>query len=392
MIARRPLLASAAPALLLRTRARAASSLRIGVLTDESGPYADIGGAGSVLAARLAAEEAGAAGEVEIRHADTQNKPDTAAAIAARWYDEEGVGAIVDLPVTPVALAVLNVARERTRTVMITAAATSDITARYCTPVLTHWADDTHALTAGTAAAVLAAGARRWFFITVDHTFGLALQRDASAVIREKGGEILGAVRHPIGATDYAPYLVQAASAKAEAIGLASVGGDLVNLLKQAAEFGLLSPAGPRFVAFLTYISDVHALGLRTVAGLTFASGFYWDQSDPARRFAERFYAERKVMPTKNHAAVYMAVRRYIEAVRAGNGTAEAAARALRQGTFDFFGRPARIREDGRVLYDLTLYRVKSPAESRRPWDYYTALATIPADQAFLPPNPACRG
>jgi len=170
------------------------------------------------------------------------------------------------------------------------------------------------------------------------------------------------------------------------------VGGDLVNLIKQAAEFGLLSPTGPRFVAFLTYISDIHALGLHTTGGLTFASGFYWDQNETARSFAKRFFSERKVMPTKNHAAIYTAVRRYLEAARRPDATPLAVARALREGSFDFLGRPARIREDGRVLYDLTLYRVKSPSESRYPWDYYEPLAVIPADQAFLPPNPACRG
>lgn len=378
-------------------RARAAETpLRIGVLTDETGPYADSGGPGSVLAAQMATADFGGrvlGRPIEIVHADHQNKPDIAAAIAGHWYDENGVDAIIDLPVTAIALAVQEVAKQRQKTVMITAAATADLTAKFCTPVSTHWADDTHALTAGTAKAVLDGGAKSWFFITVDHAFGRALQRDASAVITANGGQVLGAARHAIGATDFAPFLLQARASGATAIGLASVGGDLVNLIKQAREFGLLGAKGTVIVGFLTYITDINALGLDLTQGLTFSAGFYWDQSASARQFGARFKAARHAMPTKNQAAIYIATRHYLRACEsAKTSDALAVNRAMRARPVDYFGHPARVREDGRVIYDLTLYRVKTPQESRAPWDYYQKLATIAGDSAFLPANPACAG
>ncbi len=390
-------LAALAALPLLGGRARAADApLRIGVLTDETGPYADSGGPGSVLAAQMAAADFGGrvlGRPIEIVHADHQNKPDIAAAIARRWYDENGVEAIIDLPVTAIALAVQEVAKQRRKTVMITAAATADLTAKSCSPVSTHWADDTHALTAGTARAVLDGGAKSWFFITVDHAFGRAMQRDASAVIEANGGKVLGAARHAIGASDFAPFLLQARSSGAQAIGLASVGGDLINLIKQAREFGLLQAGGPVIVGFLTYITDINALGLEMTEGLTFSAGFYWDQSERARQFGARFKAARGAMPTKNQAAIYTATMHYLRACDAAK-TSEALAvnHAMRAQPLDYFGHPARVREDGRVIYDLTLYRVKTPKESRAPWDYYQALATIPGDSAFLPANPACAG
>ncbi len=378
-------------------RARAAETpLRIGVLTDETGPYADSGGPGSVLAAQMATADFGGrvlGRPIEIVHADHQNKPDIAAAIAGHWYDENGVDGIIDLPVTAIALAVQEVAKQRQKTVMITAAATADLTAKFCTPVSTHWADDTHALTAGTAKAVLDGGAKSWFFITVDHAFGRALQRDASAVIAANGGQVLGAARHAIGATDFAPFLLQARASGATAIGLASVGGDLVNLIKQAREFGLLGAKGTVIVGFLTYITDINALGLDLTQGLTFSAGFYWDQSASARQFGARFKAARHAMPTKNQAAIYIATRHYLRACEsAKTSDALAVNRAMRARPVDYFGHPARVREDGRVIYDLTLYRVKTPQESHAPWDYYQKLATIAGDSAFLPANPACAG
>jgi len=371
-------------------------AVRIGVLTDETGPYADSGGLGSVLSAQMAAHDIGntvLGRSIEIVHADHQNKPDVAAAIARRWYDAEGVDAIVDLPVTAIALAVLQVARERNKTVMITAAATSDITAKYCAPTSTHWADDTHALTAGTALEVLNSGAKNWFFITVDHTFGLALQRDATAVIEQQGGRVLGAARHAIGATDYGSQIISAQTSGADAIGLASVGNDLINLIKQASEFGLLRPGGPTIVGFLTYITDIHALGLPVARGLTFSAGFYWDQNQQSRAFAQRFFAVRKAMPTKNQAVIYTATRHFLHAMQqAASDDPLAVARAMKALPVDYHGRPAHVRSDGRVIYDLTLYRVKEPQQSRAPWDYYEALRTVPAAEAFLPVNKAICG
>ncbi len=395
-LTRRSLAALIAAPLLGRAVRAADIPLRIGVLTDETGPYADSGGPGSVLAAQMAAADFGGhvlGRPIEILHADHQNKPDIAAAIAGHWYDEGGVDAIIDLPVTAIALAVQQAAKTRQKTVMITAAATSDLTAKFCMPVSTHWADDTHALTAGTAQAVLAGGAKSWFFITVDHAFGRAMQRDASAVIEAGGGKVLGAARHPIGESDFAPFLLQARASGATAIGLASVGGDLVNLIKQAREFGLLQTGGPVMVGFLTYITDINALGLPLTQGLTFSAGFYWDQSESARRFGERFMRARRAMPTKNQAAIYTATLHYLRACAAAQSAAALSAnRAMRALPIDYFGHPARIRDDGRVIYDLILYRVKTPAASHAPWDYYEKLANIAGDSAFLPENPACKG
>ncbi len=371
--------------------------VRIGVLTDETGPYADSAGPGSVLAAQMAAEDFGGSVRgmpIEIVHADTQNKPDVAAAIARRWFDAERVDAIVDLPVTPIALAVQEIAKQKSRTVMITASAASEFTSKFCSPISTHWADDTHALTAGAARALVAAGGDTWFFITVDQAFGLALERDATTIVKEGGGRVLGAVRHPIGATDYASLLLQAQASGAKVVALASVGGDLVNLLKQAAEFGLRDSGQQTVAGFLTYIQDINALGLQATQGYTFTEGFYWDQSDESRAFARRFFDKRRMMPSKNHAEIYTAVTHYLRAIEAA-GTDEAVAvnRAMRERPLRYFGKPATVRNDGRVLFDVTLWRVKTPDESKEPWDYYTPVRTIPANEAFLPVNrEACGG
>ena len=364
----------------------------IGVLTDLSGPYADSGGKGSVVAAQMAARDFGGAVKgkpIEIVSADHQNKPDVAATIARRWFDVDKVDAVVDLPVTAIAFAVQTVAKEKRKTILITAAATSDLTAKSCAPTSTHWADDTQALTAGTAKAVVQQGGKTWYFITVDHVFGHALQRDASKVIEANGGKVLGASRHPIGATDYSSLLLQAQSSGADVVGLASVGGDLINLIKQAHEFGLASKQ--TLTGFLVYITDIHTLGLAVAQKLTFSAGFYWDQSDASRAFAKRFFDEVGIMPTKNHAEIYTSVLHYLRAVdAAGTDEAVAANQAMRRMPVDYFGRPATVRQDGRVLYDLTLYRVKTPEESKGPWDYYAPVRTVPKDEAFLPMNEAC--
>lgn len=384
-------------ACLVTSGVHAQDRLRIGVLTDETGPYADSAGPGSVVAAEMAARDFGGSvgGRViEIVHADTLNKPDVAAATARKWFDSDGVSAIVDLPVTPVALAVQEIAKQKNRTVMITASAASEFTTKFCSPVSTHWADDTHALTTGTARALLAGGNDTWFFITVDMAFGLALERDATAVVTAAGGRVLGTVRHPIGATDYASLLLQAQASGAKVVALASVGGDLVNLLKQANEFGLRDSGKQVVAGFLTYIQDIHALGLPATQGYTFTEGFYWNQNQVARAFAERFYAIRQAMPSKNHAEIYTAVTHYLRAIEAA-GTDEAVAvnRAMRERPLDYFGHPATVRSDGRVLFDVELWQVKTPAESKEPWDYYTPVRTIPAAEAFLPINrEACGG
>jgi len=369
--------------------------LRVGVLTDESGPYADSAGPGSILAARMAVADFGGSVKghrIEIVDADTQNKPDTAAGIARRWFDTEGVSAIVDLPVTPVAFAVQDVAKQKNHNVMITASAASEFTSKACSAVSTHWADDTHALAAGTAQALSEGGGKSWFFITVDIAFGSALQREATTVIEKAGGKVLGSVKHPVGASDFSSLLLQAQASGADIIGLASVGGDLVNLLKTAGEFGIGRDGRQSLAGFLVYIDDVNALGLETAKELYVTSGFYWDQNDQSRAFARRFFEARKMMPSKDQAEVYTAVKHYLQAVdAAGTDEAKAVNAAMISAPVDYFGRPETIRADGRALYDLTLYRVKTPQESRAPWDDYQPVRTIPAAEAFLPASEACR-
>jgi len=369
--------------------------LRVGVLTDESGPYADSAGPGSILAARMAVADFGGSVKghrIEIVDADTQNKPDTAAGIARRWFDTEGVSAIVDLPVTPVAFAVQDVAKQKNHNVMITASAASEFTSKACSAVSTHWADDTHALAAGTAQALSEGGGKSWFFITVDIAFGSALQREATTVIEKAGAKVLGSVKHPVGASDFSSLLLQAQASGADIIGLASVGGDLVNLLKTAGEFGIGRDGKQSLAGFLVYIDDVNALGLETAKELYVTSGFYWDQNDQSRAFARRFFEARKMMPSKDQAEVYTAVKHYLQAVdAAGTDEAKAVNAAMISAPVDYFGRPETIRADGRALYDLTLYRVKTPQESRAPWDDYQPVRTIPAAEAFLPASEACR-
>ena len=392
-IDRRTLLA-AAPAMLAASAARAqAAPIRIGVLTDESGPYASSGGAGSVTAARMAVADHGATVlglPIEIIHADTQNKPDVAGAIARKWYDD-GVDAITDLPVTPIALAVQQIAREKSRTVMITAAAITEFTSKFCAPISTHWADDTHAMAAGIGQLITKAGGSTWFFVSVDFSFGAALQAEATRVIDANGGRVVGSTKFPIGNTDFSSQILQAQSSGAKVLGLASVGGDQVNLVKQLAEFGLQGKTGQVLAGFLVYITDIDALGLDVAQGLRFPSSFYWDQDEGTRGFAKRFFAERRAMPTQNQANVYAATGHFLRCMeKAGTREAVAVNKAMRSTALDFFGRSASIRGDGRVLHDVTLWRVKAPAESKAAWDYLAPIGTIPAADAFLPATPAC--
>jgi branched-chain amino acid transport system substrate-binding protein len=366
--------------------------VRIGVMTDESGPYTDSGGAGSIVAARMAAQDFGPTvlgRTIEIQHADSQNKPAVAGTIARAWYDA-GVDAIVDLPLTPVAASVQQVAREKRRTVMITAATVSEFTSKNCAPVSSHWPVDTHALATGTSRVMSGMGVRTWFFITVDNSFGVALQAQATALITAAGGRVLGSVPFPVGNGDFSSQIVQAQNSGANVIGLASVGGDQVNLIKQSAEFGL-QRNGAQLAGFLVYITDIHALGLDAAQGLRFPASFYWDQNAAARAFSRRFMAERHAVPTQNQALVYTSVLHFLRAMaRAGSDDALAVNAAMRAMPIDFLGRPATMRADGRVLFDVALYRVKRPEESHAPWDYYAAIGEVPAAEAFLPMNPAC--
>jgi len=376
-----------------RTRAQGASSVRIGVLTDESGPYASSGGAGSVAAARMAVQDFGGTAlgrPVEVIRADTQNKPDVASSIAREWYDS-GVDAITDLPVTPVAAAVQQVAREKSRTVLITAAAVTEFTSKTCAAVSSHWADDTHAMAAGTAKVLTEGGGKTWYFITVNFSFGEALQNEAAKVIELGGGKVLGGTKFPIGNTDFSSQLIQAKTSGAQVIGLASVGGDQVNLLKQAAEFGMQTGGPQTLAGFLVYLTDIHALGLEVAQGLRFPTSFYWDQNDVSRAFGQRFMRERKAMPTQNQANVYAATTHFLRAMaQAGTRDALAIGQAMRAMPVSYFGADTTMRADGRVLRDLTLYRVKAPGESTAPWDYLAPVSSVAAAEAFLTMNPAC--
>ncbi len=383
------MLAGAAAAAFVKPARAVETPVRLAVLTDENGPYADSGGPGCIAAARMAVQDFGPAvlgRPIEILHADTQNKPDIAASIARGWYDS-GVDAIMDLPVTPVAAAVQQIAREKGRTVMITASAISEFTSKACAPVSSHWADDTHALTTG--AARLQPGGN-WFFITVAFSFGAALQALTAQAIEATGGKILGSVKFPIGTADFSSQLVAAQGSGAAIIGVAAVGGDQVNLLKQAAEFGLRN-GGAKLAGFLVYITDIHALGLEVAQGLSFPASFYWDQNNEARAFAKRFQAGRNAAPTKNQASNYAATLHFLKAMaQAGTDDPVAVNKAMRAQPVSYFGRPASMRADGRVLFEVSLYQVKRPDESKGPWDYYAEVGSVPADKAFLPINPAC--
>lgn len=362
--------------------------VRIGVLGDMGGQFADIGGRGSVVAAELAAEDFGgkvAGVPIEIVSGDHQNKADVGGATLRKWFDEGGVDAVADLPVSSVALAAQEIAREKKKTLLISGAAVSELTGKACSPYSTHWADDTYALANATGKAVTAAGGKSWFFVTVDYSFGHAMERDAAAAVASAGGKVLGTARHPLGAPDLSSFLLQAQASRAEVIGLANVGGDTSNAVKQAAEFGITS-GGQKLAGFLVFLTDIKAMGLPLAKGLMVSTGFYWDQNDEARAFARRFEAKVGRMPTKQQASVYASVKHYLKAV-AASGTDEAGKvnAQMRSLPVDYFGHPASIRPDGRVLYDLTLYEVKSPAESKGPWDFYKPIATLSADEVFRP-------
>ena len=394
---RRTLLATAAAAASAHSaRAQTAAPsgpVRIGVLTDESGPYASSGGAGSIAAAEMAVRDFGPSvlGQpVQVIHADTQNKPDVASATARQWYDS-GVDAILDLPVTPVAAAVQQVAREKGRTVMITAAAVTEFTSKFCSPVSTHWADDTHALAAGTSQVITKAGGTSWFFVSVDFSFGAALQAEATKVVEANGGTVVGSAKFPLGNTDYSSQILAAQSSGAKVLGLAAVGQDQVNLIKQLAEFGLQGKTGQTLAGFLVYITDIDALGLDVAQGFRFPTSFYWDATEGTRAFGRRFFAERRAMPTQNQANVYAAASHFLRSMaQAGTRDPLAVNRAMRELPVPYFGATTSIRGDGRVLHDLTLYRVKAPGESAAPWDYLAPIGTIPASEAFVAANPAC--
>lgn len=364
-----------------------AEPLRIGVLTDLSSFGANVTGKGSLTAARMAvADVHGEAGghPIIILSADSQNKPDVAAGIAREWFDRDHVDAIVDVPQTAVALAVQDIARSRKKALLITSAVTQDLTGKACSPTTIHWADDTNALASGTGRAVVAMGDKSWFFITADFAFGTTMQEALRKVIEESGGNVIGAVRAPTNTSDYSAYLISAQSSGARTVGLVVVGSDLVTTVKQAHEFGVTAH-GQQIVAPIIYLSDIYSLGLDTAQGLLVTTGFYWDDNDATRAFSTRFHDAEGRMPNQTHASTYAALRAYFAAVDAANSTdATVVLQAMKGRSWDFLGKPASIEPNGRVVYDLGLYRVKRPSQSHGEWDLYEKLALIKGSEAFL--------
>ena len=370
---------------------KAPQTVKIGVLSDMSGLYADIGGQGSVIAARIAVEDFNPDKhdmKVDIVSADHQNKPDIGSAIARRWFDVDHVNAITDVPNSGVALAVSNVTREKNGVFLISGAGDSDLTDKQCSPNNVHWTYDTWALAHGTGGSIARRGGKTWFFVTADYAFGHALERDTGAVVTAAGGKVLGSVRHPLNTADFSSFLLQAQGSKAQVIGLANAGGDTINAVKQAAEFGIVQ-GGQRLAGLLVFLTDVHALGLQTAQGLTLTTAFYWDLNDKTRAFAKRFAGlDGGKYPTMVQAGVYSSVLHYLETVAKVGSAADGAkiVEAMKGTRFDdpLFGDTV-VREDGRAVHAMYLVEVKAPAESKGPYDYFKVLDTIPADKAFRP-------
>lgn len=380
----------AAFATALMTSTALAVDVKIGVLNDRSGIYADLSGEGSVIAARMAVEDFGAADKginVEIISADHQNKPDVASNIARQWYDTDGVDLIVDVPTSSAALAVSEVTREKDKVFINSGAGSTALTGAQCSPNTIHWTYDTYALAKGTGGAMVEQGKKNWYFITADYAFGHSLEEETTKVVEAAGGTVMGTARHPFPGTDFSSYLLQAQSSGADVIGLANAGGDTVNAIKQAAEFGI-TQAGQSLAGLLIFITDVNALGLEAAQGLVLTEAFYWDLNDETRAWSDRFAAENGgKKPTMVHAGVYSSVLHYLKAVEATDGkvTADLMASMKATPTSDPLMGEGAVREDGRTIHDMYLFQVKTPGESAGPWDYYTLLATIPADQAFRP-------
>ncbi len=376
-------------ATLLAGTALADTAVKLGVLNDRSGVYADLSGEGSVVAAQMAVEDFDAAAHgitVEIVSADHQNKPDVASNITRQWLDQDGVTAILDVPTSSAALAVNELVREANAVMINSGAGSTDLTGKSCSPHTIHWTYDTWALGNGTGKAMVADGGDTWFFITADYAFGHSLESDTAALVEEAGGTVLGSVRHPFPGGDFSSYLLQAQASGAKVIGLANAGGDTINAIKQAAEFGI-TQAGQTLAGLLIFISDVHALGLETAQGLVLTEAFYWDLNDGTREWSARFEEKHGSKPTMVHAGVYAGTMHYLKAVEAtGTADADAVMEWMKANPSEdpLFGK-GEVRADGRHIHDMYLFRVKSPDASTGPWDYYDLVATIPAAEAFRP-------
>ena len=365
--------------------------VKIGVLNDQSGLYADLGGPGSVWAAKKAVEDFGAAAKglnVEIISADHQNKADVGTSIARKWYDVEGVDAIFDVPNSGVALAVSTVTKEKNKVFVNSGAATSDLTGKACSPNTVHWTYDTYALATGGTTAVVEGGGKTWFLLTADYAFGHALERDTSKVVLENGGKVVGDVKVPLNTQDFSSFLLQAQASKAKIIGLANAGGDTINSIKQSAEYGIVD-GGQNLAGLLIFLTDIHSLGLKVSQGLNLTSAWYWDLNDNDRAFAKEFAAANGgKYPTMVQAGVYSGVIHYLKAVEALKSAKDGAAvvaEMKKLPTDDKLFGKGQVRADGRQIHDMYLFEVKKPSESKGPYDYYTLKATIPAAEAFRP-------
>ena len=363
--------------------------VRIGVLNDQSNVYADLGGPGSVIAARMAIEDVGGkvlGKPIDIRVADHQSKADVGASIARQWFDADKVDMAIGFDNSSVALAVEQVAFQTNRIAIAGAIGTTAFTGKACTPNEAAWVYDAYALTNTLARSVVRRGEDTWFFITVDYSLGYSLEADATSAVVASGGKVLGGVRHPLNTADFSSYLLQAQASRAKVVALANAGGDMTNAIKQANEFGL-TRAGQTVVSLLTFITDVNSVGLKAAQGLTFVTAFYWDRDDESRAWSKRFFERHKRMPTMAQAAVYSAIRHYLRAIAAaGTDEAKAVMAKMREiPVNDFYAKNGNVREDGRMVHDMYFVQVKTPEESTGAWDYYRILSTISSDQAFRP-------
>ena len=364
-----------------------AQGVKIGILNDQSGVYADYGGKWSFEAANMAVEDFGGSvlgQKIEVISADHQNKPDLAASIARRWYEVEGVDMITELTTSSVALAIHELSKQMKKIDIVVGAATSRISGDACTPYSFHWAYDTRALAVGTGGALVEAGGDTWFFLTADYAFGYALEKDTTDIVTSKGGKVLGSVRIPLNSSDFSSFLLQAQSSKAKIVGLANAGLDTTNSIKQAAEFGIVK-GGQKLAGLLMTLSEVHGLGLEAAQGLILTEGFYWDHDDKTRAFSERFIKRTGHMPSMIHAGTYSATLSYLKAVKAaGTKDSEAVVKKLKElPVDDLFGK-GTVLANGRYVHDLYLFEVKRPSESKKPWDYYKQIAVVPGDKAFF--------
>ncbi|WP_448206325.1 ABC transporter substrate-binding protein [Azospirillum sp. sgz302134] len=364
--------------------------IKIGVMNDRSGIYADLAGEGSAVAARMAAEEFGnkvAGAPVEIVVADHQNKADIAANKAREWVDAENVDVIADVPNSAAALAVQGITKDKKRIFLMSGPGSTDLTGKSCSPYGFQWTYDNYAMAAGTARALVEQGKKSWFFITADYAFGHSLEDETSKMVKQLGGKVAGAVRHPLGTSDFSSFLLQAQGSKADVIGLANAGGDTTNAVKQASEFGI-TQSGQSLAGLLLFISDVNALGLQAAQGLMLTTGFYHDMNDETRAWSKKFMEKTGKMPTMVQAGVYSAVRHYLKAVEAvGSDDPDKVAAKMRElPVNDMFAKNGKIGPNGRMFHDMYLAQVKTPAESKAPWDYYKIVKTIPAQQAYLDP------